>query len=387
MSITESYRRYIQEPSGTHADILVRKFARHLQKLDGPWLAVFDNVEDVDAFEELGPEGLQLDKGHGSFLLTTRYNPYRIPILRTSTGRFKAIDLGHYDETFEDYLSQLSEPEHEYISCLASLDGDGISIDLLEECRKLTSLNMSAEDARDWLKASALVHHSPGGEFKIHRLVRSAVLNKLQHQDKLARTVGLAMDAVANLYFAQSYMEQKVHESADPYARHVEAIMQVKPNVSHSSLEALAAKARLFHARGTFLLSNGMPTAAEEPLRISLGIYDKLPSSRHHQLALVSRLATACREQGRQADAEQLEARFQEAEIRPSRHWERVKGIARVGHSKNEAEDQDADEVEIESVLSNLPSLTAGSTISSALTLAFIEDIKADVLTILTKDQ
>jgi len=65
--------------------------------------------------------------------------------------------------------------------------------------------------------------------------------------------------------------------------------------------------------------------------------------------------------------------------------------------SEDEDEDEDrvedddqqpTDEIEIQSVFSNLlPSLTAGSTISSSLTPGLIEDIKSDVFTILTKDE
>jgi hypothetical protein len=391
MSILQSYRQCLQEPSGTRPEILVHRFAQHLRKLDGPWLVVFDNVENVYAFKELGPEGLQLGDGHGSFLLTTRFPPDYLSIPRSSTGRFKAIDVGMGPEdTSEDYLSQLSELEYDFISCLAFLDVNGIPIELVEECWKQSSLNMGTQDMREWLERSLLVDHNAWGEFRFLKRARPYALHKLQRENKLARAAALAMDALANVYFNLSDKEQQSqHKSWDSYGRHAEAIMQVESAFPYSSPEALAAQARLFHARGTFLLATDMPASAEKALRMSLEIYDnlKLPRSRHHQRAVLSRLATACRAQGLHADAGQLEARFQEGEIRSSGPWKRAKGTSRVDHSNSGAEDQDMDEVEIESVLSNLPSLTAGSTISSALTLALIEDIKADVLTILTKDE
>jgi hypothetical protein len=114
------------------------------------------------------------------------------------------------------------------------------------------------------------------------------------------------------------------------------------------------------------LSSSGMafiPASAEEALRTSMEIYESLPGFESRQLPLLSALAMVFRMQGRHTEAEQLEARCREAGT------------------------QSADEADIESILSNLPSLTAGSTISSSLTLGLIEDIKSDVLTILAKDE
>ncbi|KAH6838570.1 hypothetical protein B0I37DRAFT_409119 [Chaetomium sp. MPI-CAGE-AT-0009] len=109
------------------------------------------------------------------------------------------------------------------------------------------------------------------------------------------------------------------------------------------------------------------------------------------QLSPVSQIPTPFRAQGQDAETEQLEGYFQGTGAQLPVHYEQGKDTTHTdddnASSENEDEKQEMDEIEIESVLSDLPSLTAGSTISSALTLGLIEDIKADVLTILTKDK
>ncbi|KAH6635867.1 hypothetical protein F5144DRAFT_159885 [Chaetomium tenue] len=442
-SVTESYRYYVQETSETPAEILVEKFAQQVRELEKPWLIIFDNVDDIEpeAFQRLGPEGLRLGKGRGSFLLTTQ-SPRQHRTLSDSTERhievkpmdrkeaeellLRTLGKRHHDpaevsafinlmgglplglvmaaKTFfadrtpaialdlqslvplvDQLLSSVPSFRHEYFSCLACLQADGISTDLLEEYQRCASLTTKWKEAEQILLKSALIRRQAGCQITIHQALQDGVRNWLRKQGRLESVAGLVMKTVANVYFAKAYSNQKSFE--DLYAQHVEAMMKILSTFSYNSLETLGAKARLFHARGTFLLSNDMPTAAEEALRTSLTIYDSLPDSRHQQLALVSRLATACRAQGLDDEAKELEGRLQEAEIRSTRSGERVMHTAEANHIENGVYNQEADSVEIESVLSNLPSLTAGSTISSALTLALIEDIKADVLTILTKDE
>lgn len=440
-SITESYRHYVGQDSGTDAEIIVSKFARHVRGLEKPWLIVFDNVEDLDAFQKLGPEALRLGEGSGSFLLTTKCDPSRLPISKTLSTRLKALQVepmdndeakklvlhllgtGDHDPSkvsafidgagglplvlaaaktvlvdgipsintggrLEQMLSDLpSSLAYEYISCLACLDADEIPAVFLAEYQSQASLTMAAEEAQHMLLRSHLIQYVVTGQIRIHPLVQAVVRKQLRDQGRLESVAGLVMGTVANIYFAATDNGSKPHINEDPYGRHVKALIDLESEFPFSSIETRLAKARLFHARGAFLLWSNMPAHAAEDLRKSLDIYDTAPGSRHQQLALVSRLATACRAQGLYAEAEKLEARFQQAEIRSSRHWKQAPSTTQSGHIENEVDGQQADEIEIESVLSNLPSLTAGSTISSALTLALIEDIKADVLTILTKDE
>ncbi|EAQ91630.1 predicted protein [Chaetomium globosum CBS 148.51] len=440
-SVTESYRSYVQETSETPAEVLVEKFAQQVRELEKPWLIIFENVENIEAeaFQRLGPEGLQLHigKGRGSFLVTTR-SPGQHRILGGSTEtriEVKPMDRKEAEElllhslgtsnhdpaeisafieltgglplalaagkmyfadrtpalapdvqySFEQIFQLLPSSSAEYLSCLACLQADGIPTILLEEYQRRASLTTEWEEAEQILLRSFSITRQAGCQITIRRILQQSVRDWLRKQGRLEFVAGLVMETVANVYFATAYSDQKSFE--DPYAQHVEATMKIPSTFSYNSLETLGAKARLFHARGTFLLSNDMPASAGEALRASLRIYDSLPDSRHQQLALVSRLATACWAQGLDDEAKALQGRFQEAEIRPTRSGERVMDTAEANHIENSVHNQEADAVEIESVLSNLPSLTAGSTISSALTLTLIEDIKADVLTILTKDE
>ncbi|KAK3295275.1 uncharacterized protein B0H64DRAFT_143713 [Chaetomium fimeti] len=430
VSILESYRRCLREPSGLDPELVVERFAQQVRELDKLWLIIFDNVGDADAFAKFGPDALQLGEGRGSFLLTTRYPPSRLSIAKHKVQRFKAVEVGlmDTDEAKELLLHALDPDEvdsselsamidraggfplalsmlptllrgkttpttspgaeglwkyqipppssslaNEYLFGLACLDVTGIPIDILVEYERCASLAMGAKEALYLLVGSHVIRYAGGGQIMMDQLVRDTGLTQLRSQDRLELIARLAMDAVANLYQRRKILP-------DPYATQVEALMELESASPYRSLETNLAKGRLFLAKGTFFLSQGLPAAAEGPLRRSLDVYSGLAGYEDRDMLamVVPALATAYLAQGRDAEAEQLEARYQ-TRVADAEQYN--------AHSDNETEDQEADDVEIESVISNLPSLTAGSTISSALSLALIEDIKADVLSILTKDE
>jgi hypothetical protein len=77
----ESYQQYLSEDSGdVEAELVVDRFAQRLRGLAEPWLVLFDNVDNPDDFKNVSPLKLQLGKGLGSFLVTTRSAPDRISI-------------------------------------------------------------------------------------------------------------------------------------------------------------------------------------------------------------------------------------------------------------------------------------------------------------------
>jgi hypothetical protein len=421
--MVDSCRRYLPEASGMEANLVLENFAIRLQRLDGPSLVVFDNVGTLD-------DCLKFESRDGvtSFLVTSpassdiqtpgpKYNVIAIgPMDNHQSMRLRlkglfpndqnhAIELplaiSHFDEYLarnlrrsvrsilressrasasfvkKHILQQLKNtppPVHEYLAYLACLDTEGISVELLEKYHIHAPTAISAMEAQESLMRLPGIRFKEGTQdILIHPVLQQMVLDEVRARNCLEHVAALVMDVLAELYCIAARHLLHNLETLDSYARHVDAVMALEPATAYRAMRPRRAKAELFNAMATLLTDRGIFGRTEETLGASIRVYQSLSGPEFLRPGVVSGLTRVCRMHGREAEAHQLESRFQET----TREFEEIPEVG----------DREADEVEIESVVSNLPSLTAGSTVSSALTTALLADIKSDVLTILSKDE
>jgi hypothetical protein len=428
----ESYRRELGEGSGVDDELLVKMFARQLQAQHEPWLVVFDNVENPDDFNKFGPLRLQLGEGLGSFLVTTRLSPDQLPMLNPSAKHMVVgVDPMNAHEARELILKHLGANDHSPPGLSALIDRcAGLPLALSMAAVRLSHGDLSIQRFIELLDRSEnsgvasrqLLKQYPAVEPNTHDKI-------LDFTEDEPLTIEEAREARAQYFVVCITRDDKSgsgsdHEKRKPSwerALHFE-LPDIKKEETQRTLRKLA-RTTIPVAEKFDDLSENQKRQVEHALvqlqeRVDnewfqtalVQLEDRIEKKprekdykkgKYHQEyrgpSGVARAAPKPRANSNHSrvatERVSITAYFKRA-LRPGVNPFDLPGPAdaRLHGLKSDIADEDeepqSDDAEIESVLSNfLPSLTTGSTISSSLTLGLIEDIKSNVLAVLTKDE